>query len=300
MDRVSTANIHLRTVTDIARLQSNLANVQEQITSGVKTDSFIELGTDISRLQDLEASVSAAVRYKSNNNVALSRLKAMDLSVSQIQDVADDLSSALATENSPSNEVFNLAEFARSALEKVQGALNISQAGRSLFAGSKTDQPAVGTLTNINNVVDGVADASYYNGDSFLTSVQASDTLNVEYGITAGDQAFRDFIGALNKAIELDGTGNNEDRLQADALLQSAISGLAGVRTKINNDIVTLNGTNTQHDRVQVQMNDALSKSFGTDLVGASIDAALNEATLTATMQVFARISGLSLVDFLR
>lgn len=298
--RISTQALHIRTVGDITRLQAGLAETQKQISSGVKTDSFMVLGTDINRAQDLEASVNATKRFRDNNSVALTRLKSMDLAASQIQDVASGLASALITENSPSSEVFDLGEFARNALKQVESALNVTQAGRSLFAGSKTDQPAVGDLVLTNNVVGGVTNADYYNGDAFLASVQASDTLNVEYGITAGDQAFQDIIGALHKAIELDESGGETNSAQADALLQSAIQGLAGVRTKINNDIVTLNETNDQHDRVQVQLNDALSKLMGTDIVGASIESALNEATLTATMQIFGRMSSLSLVDFLR
>ncbi len=286
--------------TGILDLQRELATLQKQTSSGNKFDNFVDMGTDISRIQDMQASIAATSRFSNNNDIALSRLHLMDSAVSQIQDVASQLSSSLVTENSASGSVFDLAGFARNALQQVEGALNTSQAGRSLFAGSKTDQGAVGNLTISTNVFNDISTPSYYNGDSFIASVQASDTLSLDYGVTAGDKAFQDIIGALHKAIDLDASNTSADRQLASDLLQSAITRLTSVRSGINNSIVTLTSVNDQHSQVKVQLTDALSKLTGTDVVQASISASQIEATLTATMQMFARITSLRLVDFLK
>lgn len=301
MARISTSALHFRTVNDITTLQANLAKTQKQISSGQKAETFVELGTQINRIHDLEASVKSASRFRDANTVALTRLKSMDIAVAQIQDAAEKLSQSMPTENSPGANIFDLKALARATLDTIESALNTTQAGRSLFAGSKTNQPAVDKLRDVVSVnSDGSANAAYYRGDSFRASVQASDTLNVEYGITADEQAFQDIIGALHKAVALDESGSHTDALQADVLLQRAIQGLADIRTRVNNDIVTLNEANKHHDRVELQLNEVLNEMTGTDIVSASIEAALNEATLTATMQTFVRVSSLSLVDFLR
>jgi flagellar hook-associated protein 3 FlgL len=303
MDRISTASIHNNTVARMNTLMATLADASRRVSGGQTYDSFVALGVQINRVQDLENTINGAARYRDNNTVAITRLNTMDGSVAQMEEIASDIRSALASENSSSANTVNLTELARSALEKVESALNARQAGRSLFAGSKTDHDAVGDLKTIRNEADGVANADYYNGDAFLVSIQASDTQNVEYGITAADPAFQDLIAAMHKAIDLDASGDHADALEASGFIESAILGLADVRTRINNDRIALEEANTQHNAVQTQLNVAYIRMVGGDadsVVQATIEAKLNEATLTATMQTFARMSSLTLLDFLR
>lgn len=303
MQRVSTFSVHNSTVTRMTALQASMADAQRIIASGQKYDSFLGLGTNINRIQDLENSINGADRYRDNNTVAITRLNTMSESISQIQEVISQLSSDLVNENSPGGNVVDLAESARNALDIVESALNISQAGRSLFAGSKTNQPAVGDLRNISNLAGDTPTANYYQGDAFLASVQASDTLNVSYGITADDQAFQDAIGALHAAIRLEESGKQEDAVLAGDLKERALSGLRDIQTRLGSDVKALEGANKQHDIVQTKLNVAYSALVGNDtnaLMEATIEASLNEATLTATLQTFARVSNLSLVDFLR
>ena len=298
--RISTTSIFSNAIRDINNTQTTLAEIQGQITSGRKASTFVEIGNDVSRIQELEGSIKSTGRYLNGNTIVLTRLRAMDLAVSQIQDIATDLSNNLATENSPTGAVFNLSEYVGTAFEQLTNALNSQIGGRYLFAGSKADQEPVSDLTLSTNVIAGQATANYYQGDDFLSGVKANDTLEIEYGITAGDSAFTNLVAALNTAIDFDQNGRIDDSIAAGDFLQTAIQDLATLRSKINNDIIAIETANTQHTRVEVQLNEVLEDIIGTDVVEASVQVALNEAVLTATMQTFARISNLTLTDFLR
>lgn len=305
VDRISTFAQHQRAVDDIGKLQTDLAKLSDQISSGRAAATFTELGGNISRSLDLESSINSISRFVDGNKIVLSRLKTMDLAVSKIEQVAADLAGNLVLERSSGNAL-NLREFARAALSQVQDSLNSNQAGRFLFAGGKTATPPVSGLTINSNIIDGDATANYYAGDDLVVSVKASSELEINYGIKANDVAFRNLIGALNLAIEAEdnanssGISNSSDLDDALDMVNDAIDELARVRNQVNSDILTLDGVNTQHERVKTQLNTSLTDIIATDVVGASIEVSLNEAILTATMQSFVRISGLTLSDFLR
>jgi len=303
VDRISTFSQHRKTVDDVLRVQGNLARIQGQISSGRKASTFGELGSDIRQVLDLESSIKSTGRFVQSNQVVISRLKTMDTSISQLQSLASDLSQQLALERSAVGADLDLTEFAKTTLARVSDSLNAQNAGRFLFAGSKTDLPpiAAGAL-NTSNIVNEAPSASYYQGDSLKFSTKASLELDVEYGITANDEAFQDLIGALNFAIRSESsTGFGDDDLQsAIALVESSLDKLGRLSSQVNTDIITLTSVNDQHKRAEINLKESLSDTIGTDVVEASIQAALNEAVLTATLQTFTSLSRLTLSEFLR
>jgi len=301
-NRISTIINHQRAVSEMTRMQNDFAKLSQQISSGQKASTYTELGNDVTRVIDLDGSINRIDRYVTNNQVVLSRLAIQDMSMSQMLDITAQLSQDLAVENSSSSETFNLSDRARSMLDQVADALNVKQGGRSLFAGGKTNADAVRDLKSGDNLdpLTSGTNASYYLGDSLVFDVKASESMTLEYGITAADAPFQKLIAALHKAIDLDQTGGEVNRLAAQGFLEEAVDGLTGLRANLGSDMQALQDTNTQHQRVKQQLSSSLGTITETDIVEASIQIQLNETTLTATMQTFARISNLNLTEFLR
>ncbi len=299
VERVSTISIHQRAVNDVMRVQGDLAKVQDQISSGRKASTFTELGPDITKVLDFESSIKTADKQVNSNEEVISRLNMMGLAVTNMIDIITELRSEVIREqtNADTND---LAGFARSALDRVAGSLNTELSGRYLFSGSRTNTPPIGDLKIGTNIVNDTATSEYYKGDDFTFSIKANSQLDVEYGIKANDTAFQNVIAALNKAIEIDASGLASDSVKFDDFFEKALKGLVSVQSQIGADGDTLAKTNLQLDRLKGQLNTDLSDTIGTDLVEASIQAALNEATLTATLQIFVRISNLNLSDFMR
>lgn len=304
IERLTTIAVHQKAVNDITRTQSELLRLQQQITSGRKANSFAELGSEINTTLDLEASIKATDKFIGSNKAVLTRLKTMDVAVSQAEEIAAELAQQLVLEQGTSGATLNITEFARSALDRISDSLNTSIGGRFLFSGSKTNiAPIAENGLDTSNIINNQATTNYYQGDDTTFSVKATQQLDVEYGIKANDPAFRDLIGALNFAIRAEasgGTSNPTDLATAVDLVNQAVSGLANVRNKINTDIVTLNNVNDQHERVKLNLEEIFNETVATDIVGATIELQFNDAVLTATMQTFAQISRLSLADFLR
>ncbi len=303
VDRVTTAGTYRTAIADIGQAQVKLAELQQQISSGRKASTFTELGSDIVGVLDLESSIKASDRFISGNKIVLTRLQVQDQAVSQLERIASDLRSQLVLERS-NGSVLNLAAFARSALAQVADSLNTQQGGRYLFSGSRTDQPATTeeTLINNSNIIEGNPTSSYYQGDALKFSIRASAQLNLEYGVTGNEPAFQQLIGALHEAIASEDPANNSTQKldHAFELVNEAVDYLTVVRSRINDDIVTLGKVNDQHALTRTQLQQVLSDVTGTDVVDASIQVSLGQAVLTATLQSFARITSLSLTDYLR
>ena len=308
MVTVPTTSLYENTTKSFNRLQGNLAELSAQISSGIKADKFTELGSAISRVADLEGSIKITNRYMEGNNSVIADLKSMDSAVAQLQEVATELLQNLVLKRSPSGEAISLTDFADAALDQTGDALNTSFNGKMLFSGSKTDKLAVdvGLLADFN-VIEGESVSPYYKGDNYVQSVQASKNLNLDYGIKADEEGFKDLVAAINLAVKAEENLSNDKKGFDDDVLEKsvdmanlAVKGLASIRNRINTDIVTLEQTNSVHKRVDLQFNQVLSESIATNIIEATTKVAQNEATLNALFQTFSRISNLSLVDYLR
>jgi flagellar hook-associated protein 3 FlgL len=298
-DRISTYSIHRNAVSEFTRLQSDFAKIQQQISSGQKAATFTELGNDLTAVANLQNSITGAAKFVDNNKVVATRLTTMDLALQQMQQVASDLKSNLVIANS-SGEVFDIRAFADNALQQVQDNLNVKSNGRSLFAGGKTTQDAVGDLRFVSNILNDEPSANYYQGDDLVFSTQASENLTLDYGVKANDPVFQNLISALHMAAQFGETRNNADYQQADVYLNNALDGLISVRGGVNTDRISLETANAQHNRFSDQLTIVLNDKTGVDIVEATIRSSQTEATLSASLQTFARISKLSLADFLR
>lgn len=298
-DRISTFSTHNNTVTDILQAQSDLARLSRQISSGREANTFKELGSDTTRVLDLESVVSASNSFIRSNDIIISRLQVMDLAVQQLEDVAAEAAQQIVIERSSSGANFDLGGFARSALQQIEQSLNTKQGGRSLFAGSKTNLDPVQNLELNSNIINGEVNDSYYQGDNLLFSVQASEQLQLEYGVKANEPAFQKLIGGLHLAIAAEQSGVDLDMQRAAELIEESVRELTEVRSRVNSDIITLRSANDRHEKLKLQLNETLNDITGVDVVEASIQVALNEAVLTATLQTFTRISNLSLSNFI-
>jgi flagellar hook-associated protein 3 FlgL len=307
--RISTQSQHQQIIKDINNSQTFLADLQRQISSGQRAETFPDLGSSISRTIDLESRIKSADRYQSGNNIVISRLKVMSGSVDSLVKVAQEFRNIVSQERGASGSIIDLTGTARAGLKKVADSLNASLNGRYLFAGGKTDSPPI-NLENIqlsNLEVDEnnnpVGSDLYYDGDGEIFAVQATENLDIEYGVTGNNEAFRYLVAAIHMGIEAEeetGTAKDEKLGDAMTLINQAIDGLTQVNYTVNSNIVTLEDVNSIHAAAGVQLKDFLGKENDSDVVDASIRVSQGQATLTALLQTFARISQLSLTQFLR
>lgn len=308
VDRIGTITSYNRTIADIQQGQSTLADIQRQISSGSKTDNFPDLGSQTTFVLNVKSIISANASTISRNASISARIQQSDQALSNLNVIARDLQALLVAENSISGEAQNLSLAVDSLRERFIDVVNTNFNGRYLFGGSRTNVAPVDETSAQNNITIAggpgnftyTYDDDYYQGDSVSLSINVNRTESISYGIPGNDPAIRDLLGALNLS-EIAESANSQDHLEA-AITQvdTVVDALANLRTNLGLNLEALESANTLIERENVELKIVLEDATGVDVAAASVEVALTEATLTASLQTFARISALSLSDFIR
>lgn len=300
VSRVSTQNVHQRTIADALKVQSNLATLQGQISSGNKSTNFQGLNGKVETFVQMEAKMKKTQTFVDNNNLVISRLQTTEVALDQIIDIADAFKNLLVTRNN--GAVGNSVQFKTSAeamLKSLGGQLNTQQEGRYLFAGTKTDTPPV--LENIPGTeVPGVPDDGYYKGNNESLVVRVQENYNMEYGVRANDPAFQKLVAAMNLGLTADANNSDEQLTQATEMIADALSDVIAVRARVQQNIVNINDINDRHSQLKLYWKGFTESISKTDIVAASIEVSTNQAVLQASFQAFSTISQLKLTDYIR
>lgn len=296
---MSTLGQHRILLGNVQKVQQDLFDLQRQVSSGKQADSFTDLNVRVEVVTALETKIRNGDKYIDSNNVILSRLNSMDISLGALIDEASEIKNVIQTARSATELEYPIFEQSlQRALEVSAGLLNENIAGRYLFSGSKTSIPPVVDPVTAP-LIEGTADAGYYQGDTVDLTAQLSESLEINYNIRADEQGFQDLFGAMHAAIL--GLQRVDDDLLVDGmdLINSALDEIVGLRSRVQNNITIVEAANDSHSTSAPYYKQFLSDEIDTDVVAATTQVALNETILQASFQTFARISGLSLTDFL-
>lgn len=306
--RVSTIGLQQASLGDMTRLQSELGNLQQQISGGRNARSFQELSArgQTERILSFENQSQRADSYIRNNIIINNRTESYNSATSNLIDVAEQLRNLLVQRRTPTSaDSLPFTELTDSYLATIKANLNTQIEGRYLFAGSKTDTRPVNNIETANYTFDPVTgkrvfNNKYYEGDNVTLTTQASDTLTLDYGVTASDPAFQELIGAIHLALE--GHNKNDDSILSEAveLVTKTISDLTTVQAKLNNNITILNQTNIEHTDLKTFFDQSVNDVTETDVGAATIRLSSIQTTLQASFLAYSKITSLKLSDFLR
>lgn len=300
VSRVSTANLHQRTISDSLRVQSDLANLQNQVSSGMKSDNFQGLTGKVETFVQLEAKMKKSQTLVETNTLLVSRLQTTEVALDQIIDLADDYKNLLLVRNNAaSGDSVEFTIAARTMLETVAAQLNTSQEGRYLFGGTKTDTaPVVSPVPG--SALAGVPDDNYYQGSNIDMAARVQENYTITYGVRANDPAFQKLIAAFNLGLNADASGSTEMLGKATELVQEALNEVIAVRARVQQNIVSIEDINARSEQLNLYWKGFTEQISKTDTVSASIEIATNQAILQASFQAYSTISSLRLTDFIR
>jgi flagellin-like hook-associated protein FlgL len=291
---VSTVQFFSNTINTFNSLQENLFKTQSLISADSIAETYQEL-PNINLVESLRQSISRTERYVSSIETVERRVEATYNSVDNIIDAFDNFRSALTLENSTSGPVNDLTLIANNTLDQIEGSLNSRNEGIFLFSGSKTDQQPIQNLRLNNNYINSTPTANYYRGDGDIASVNISSAINIQYGVTAADDAFKNAIAAINLSKQVE-TGEATIE-QAGALVDEAFDDLISLRSSIANNLKIMSDIKDQYERNIIDLEAQFADVNQPDIIELTIQARSNEATLQAAFQTFARVSQLSLVN---
>lgn len=301
IQRVSTYAQHQNVLGNASRAQVDLAELQRQVSSGVRADTYEGLGGQVEQFSDLEQKIGKASRYKENNALVISRLTSTSTALEQILDTANSFKNVIVQRRSATtSQAIAFQQGVEAAWKAIAGQLNTSMQGRFLFSGTRTDAQPVDDTRFPTLAEPGIPDDTYYLGSREDISVRAQDNFELAYNVRADDPAFQKIAAALSIAKEADLANDDEKLSQAFDLMQEGIQGLVTLQAQTSTHKVTLQQINERHDSLRLYWQGVREEILNTDVLGATTQVAVNQGILQASFQVFARISALRLSDFLR
>jgi len=129
-------------------MRTMLADLQRQMTTGKKTDSYAGLGVDRGLAVTLRAQLAARKGYNDSIVNAGTRIDIAQSALTRISAVGREIKTASGQMSSEGQRA-TAKESAKNAIDEILGLLNSQAGDRYLFSGLATDRPATETVDAI-------------------------------------------------------------------------------------------------------------------------------------------------------
>jgi flagellar hook-associated protein 3 FlgL len=286
------------------QLQTRTTSEQLQISSELKANRYKGIASDAPRIISLENAAAQASQFVDSNNQLFGRLKQTEDTVKNINDLVqrarDDLLSAFTRETYDNL----LKTGAASTLDEVGAALNSTDGGRYVFAGSRTDTPPV-DLTALPPL--GVflfpADTYYYRGDSQIRNARVSQDAMVDYGVTANESGFEQAIRGLHMIATVDLTVPATVRPTLDValgFLNQALDNIPDIVGRVGQSRRVIERNTERHEAFILGAETEITRLQHTDIAEVATRLSADRNTLEASYAALAQLRSLTLVNFIR
>lgn len=298
--RVATHAYTNSMISENMRLQNRYADINTQISSGLKTQDYKGIARDSQYLLAVESSYSKLDAYNANSNTAAANINIMYSTIGRIEDMANSMlssvTSALAGNQVPAAIMSSQAD---NAMKETAGLLNSKVAGRYLFSGSDIDTVPVNLSDPawVPQSAPSVVNTGYYQGNSVISSVQTSETQTVSYGITADSTGFEKLFRAYN--LLFNNPTGFADRNEALDLIKQGINDIANLRGLLSTQAKSIEDQTDKNEQDKGFLTELGTTIKGTDIPSASVTLTEIQGQLEASYSASVRIMKLSLVNYL-
>ncbi|HEU5046977.1 MAG TPA: hypothetical protein VFT64_03955 [Rickettsiales bacterium] len=285
---------------NMGEVQNSLSTSQEAISSGKASQTFDGMASDVQQLTSISAQVTRITNYQSGNATVIGQMQTTSTVLGQIQNIASSLKSLVQSQISGTLSGASFKQQVKSQVEALAAALNTNYGGNFIFAGAATSAPPIKTPVPTNNAV-GVPDASYYQGSTLDPQVRISDSQLITPGVNGSELAFQQLFAGMNQALTApDGASGSDILTASENLIDKGMQGVITLQSRVNSNILTVQQSNTQAQSVQTYYTGIVNSLTNADEISLSAKVAQDTTVLQASFATFARISQLSLVNFLK
>lgn len=271
VSKVSTYGLNQTATNNALSIQKQMAELQRQISTGVRSTTFEGYGFDARQVQRYRADLNSIESYINNIDVAQTSVSQMSRALTQLFDQMDIVIGQATTDPQEGiPDVETMQALARNAREIAIDVMNNKVGDRYLFAGSDVLNPPYNGYGNLSTKVQqemsdwlnqtNTADQFMDNirgltqsQQGFSLSIQsagnirvrANDNFEVDYTIKANSQPFQDVIQALTVFCELEFPEEGVDlatreqyyeiQNEATTMLINAVDDLRAESFKLNN-----------------------------------------------------------------
>jgi len=278
---------------DISAAQDRILKAQEQVTSGKKVSKPSDDPVAASDIIRLNSEKYEAAQYEQNLTFAQSRLQVTDGVLDTVQQVIERARTLgqLAFNNTAGANSY--ATELDSLREQLISTANTSNGGRFLFGGSVT------TKTPYTKNPDSTVT---YNGDTEGMPVSISRTATVETQIPGSDV----FSGTVNifqvmSDLSTAVTAGNKDGIDAQLKkIDQFADQISAARTKVGGYLNFVTNVESGLSAAKLARENQLSQEEAADMAASISELTMAQNGLQATLSVGARISQLSILDYLK
>lgn len=300
VNRVATFSFTNNMIAENMRLQYRYADLNTQISSGLKSQDYKGIARDSQYLLSVESSINKLDTYSTNGNIVLATVNIMYESLGRVEDMANSMLSAvtaaLGGNMVPPNVVQNQAD---NALNETASLLNLQVGGKYIFSGTDIDTKPV-DLTDpawVPQTSPSVVNSSYYQGNTTAKSVQVSETYTLNYGILANDTSFEQLFRAYN--LMLNNPGSPTELTEASGLIQSAIDAIANIRSVLSTNANSIQEQVDQNAQDKTYLTELSSTIKEVDLPSASVQLTEIQTQMEAAYSASVRVLNLNLHDYI-
>ena len=316
------------------RLNSELARLTQEMASGVAADIPRHLNGNYSFLGDLERGLRVNEGYANAAKEAAFFTGAMQSALEQVQQATAGLSSDLILSGNSAlpEAVATASTSARGEFEGLVSAFNTNVAARALFSVDRTDTPplapsadilasieaAIAGETTLSGVLAAIDDwfdtagggfetTAYLGSDDPLSAFLIGEGETVDLDLKADDQAIRDILkNTAVAALAADPDLGFAIDLRAELLvsagenLLTSQSRLSQIRADLGYAEARIEESQTRLSAERTSLEIARGELLGVDLYETATRLENVQFQLESLYTATARLSGLSLVEFLR
>lgn len=313
--RISTGMIFDAGVSGINRQTASLLHVQQQIASGRRILTPSDDPVAAARALEVTQSSDVVAQFKRNQDYATS---ALGLEEAQLTSAVDVLGRVRELAIQASNTTLSatarkgIATELRSRFDQLLGIANTTDgSGQKMFSGftgaTTPFSGSVDTLLATGSEVDyggddGQRTLQVSPGRFIETSDSGSDVfMRIQNGNSASSQSVFVTLAKLVGALEADppGATYSADISLALTNIDHASDNILRIRAGIGSRMNELESLGTLNESLNLQYQQTLSNLQDVDFVKAITDLTRNQTNLQAAQQSFAKISQLSLFNYL-
>ena len=318
----------------IAELRARADVAREEAVTGRRADPAKAAEGRVAEMLSLERAVAEAREYRSIIDLAEARAGAIQGSLDALRDLAGRLAADTQTALESGFEVARapVAAETRQALEAAIGALNVTFGGRALFAGDAGDRAAVASardflatavpiieaaptggqahadLTAAFTAAGGAYETTLYTGGTGdAPASEIAEGERVAYAVRADEPAVRGLMrdlaalaAAFDPATAISESARRDLAERAAAGLRDSVAGLAELSARVGAAEERMSAVKTRHQGNEATLSIALQGIVGRDQYEAAAALTGLEAQLETAYLTTARLSRLSLANFLR
>lgn len=303
--RISTQTFYSTTTARMSEIQSGLMKTQQQIQSGKKNLTPADDPVAAAKAISLTQSKAQNEQYGVNRQNVKDPLQYSEVVLDGVVDLLHDvkdivLSASNGTISDADRKIF--ASDIAGRLDQLFSLANSTDAsGNPIFSGFETGKPAF-TKT---------ATGAVYNGDQGQRNVQV-DTARQLASNDPGDKIFQggndifktltDLVGMLNTPVTTaaEKTALTANLTASNVQLTTSMDNVLTVRASIGSRLKEIDTLDVSGSARGLYLEESLSDVQGLDYVKAITDLTQQKTMLDAAQQSFAKISGMSLFDYMR